>query len=68
VALQLDVKYLWMDSLCITQDDIEDWLKESSVMGDVFINGVCNIAASGSRDPNGGLYLDKPTICQTVLC
>jgi hypothetical protein len=34
VVLQFDVKYLWIDSLCIKQDDHEDWVRESSVMGD----------------------------------
>ncbi|CZR67745.1 uncharacterized protein PAC_17644 [Phialocephala subalpina] len=32
----LGVHYLWIDSLCIIQDSQEDWLHESSMMGEVY--------------------------------
>ena len=33
VARQLDLRYLWIDSLCIIQDSADDWSKESAEMG-----------------------------------
>lgn len=36
VARELRLRYLWIDSLCIVQDDKDDWEKESATMGDVF--------------------------------
>lgn len=34
----LDVQYLWIDRLCIYQDDVEDWERESSNMGSIYAN------------------------------
>jgi hypothetical protein len=33
---RLGISYLWIDSLCIIQDDDEDWQRESSSMGLVY--------------------------------
>ncbi|KAK1707868.1 hypothetical protein BDP67DRAFT_581527 [Colletotrichum lupini] len=32
---KLGIRYLWIDALCIVQDDIADWSREASTMGDV---------------------------------
>jgi Heterokaryon incompatibility protein (HET) len=32
IVRKLDVRYIWIDSLCIVQDDREDWLQESKSM------------------------------------
>ncbi|KAG0645597.1 hypothetical protein D0Z07_8631 [Hyphodiscus hymeniophilus] len=58
-AKYLGAKYLWIDSLCIIQDSKEDWLRESQVMGDVYRNSTCNIAATGSKDGHGGLFFGR---------
>lgn len=29
----LQVRYLWIDSLCIIQDDAQDWEQEAALMG-----------------------------------
>jgi hypothetical protein len=36
VTRKLGVQYLWVDSLCITQDDEDDWNRESRLMEKVF--------------------------------
>jgi hypothetical protein len=36
---------LWVDSLCITQDDAEDWLQQSSEMKDIYANSHLTLAA-----------------------
>lgn len=41
-ALKLD--NLWVDSLCITQDDAEDWLQQSAQMGEIYANSHLPIA------------------------
>jgi len=48
IALQLGVQYLWIDSLCIIQDDEADWLRESSRMFDIYRNALFNIGATGA--------------------
>ncbi|KAK3347456.1 hypothetical protein B0H65DRAFT_570261, partial [Neurospora tetraspora] len=35
VSLALGISYIWIDSLCIIQDDEEDWSKEAAMMKDV---------------------------------
>ncbi|EPE27936.1 heterokaryon incompatibility protein [Glarea lozoyensis ATCC 20868] len=56
VARRFSIRYLWIDSLCIVQDSQEDWEMESSMMRDVYANSSCNIAATASVDPQGGLF------------
>ena len=55
----LDIPYLWIDSLCVTQDSQEDWAIESSRMADVYRNATLTVAASSATDPNPSLYSDR---------
>lgn len=55
----LGIKYLWIDSLCIIQDDDDDWKRESAVMGLLYQNTSLVIAAAGSKDSAGGLFITK---------
>lgn len=50
VARRLDLRYIWIDSLCIVQDDPDDWAAESVKMGRIYSNAYIVIAASQSRD------------------
>ncbi|KAI1502243.1 heterokaryon incompatibility protein-domain-containing protein [Biscogniauxia marginata] len=61
VARRLEIRYLWMDSLCIIQDeeDKSDWHAEAPLMHLVYRNSYCNIAAADSEDRNGGLFRDR---------
>lgn len=52
----LGVRYLWIDSLCIIQDDGDDWMKESSLMDKVYKNALCNLSASASMSSSDGLF------------
>lgn len=56
VAHRFSIRYLWIDSLCIMQDSPEDWQVESSMMRHVYANSCCNIAATASLGPEGGLF------------
>ncbi|KAI1499800.1 HET-domain-containing protein [Biscogniauxia marginata] len=60
VARRLEVEYIWIDSLCIIQDSMADWERESSKMADIYRNSYVTIAATSSSDSRGGLYLDHP--------
>jgi hypothetical protein len=57
---KLDIDFLWIDSLCILQDSVDDWIQESSIMGDIYAGSYCNIAASQSHNPNSGCLYDGP--------
>ncbi|KAH7360862.1 heterokaryon incompatibility protein-domain-containing protein [Rhexocercosporidium sp. MPI-PUGE-AT-0058] len=53
VARQLRIRYLWIDSLCIIQDDKDDWKKESAIMGDVYYKAFVTLFAhSYAQGPN----------------
>ncbi|KAK4214523.1 heterokaryon incompatibility protein-domain-containing protein [Rhypophila decipiens] len=56
VARDLGGRYLWIDALCIIQDSADDWASESATMNEVYINGVCNIAACDIQDSNDSLF------------
>lgn len=60
VLRHMRVKYTWIDSLCITQDSTNDWEHESKLMGDVYSNAYCNLAATNSQDCDGGLSTAGP--------
>lgn len=63
VARLLSVRFLWIDRLCIIQDSASDWSLESETMRDIYANSLCNIAASASTNPDGGLFrLREPEI------
>jgi hypothetical protein len=61
VTRALGVRYLWIDSLCIIQDSLADWQAESTEMGSIYRNCVCNIAATSSSDNGGGLFQERNT-------
>jgi hypothetical protein len=56
VTRTLGVEFLWVDALCIVQDSIDDWRSESLAMYHVYKNSFCNIAATASPTPHGGLF------------
>ncbi|TGO71979.1 hypothetical protein BELL_0506g00050 [Botrytis elliptica] len=59
LALRFGFHYLWIDSLYIIQDDGDDWLKESALMGNVYGGSSLNIAATGARNGNDGLFFKR---------
>jgi hypothetical protein len=48
---RLNIDYLWIDSLCILQDSVQDWRKESATMDRVYGNSMVNFAASMCQTP-----------------
>lgn len=52
---KLDIRYIWIDSLCIIQDSSTDWEIESSKMADIYRNSHITIAATAAKDSRGGL-------------
>lgn len=57
VTKHIRVKYLWIDSLCIIQDDIEDWKQEAANMGAVYEYARLTIAATDARDSTEGCFV-----------
>ncbi|KAF2686376.1 HET-domain-containing protein [Lentithecium fluviatile CBS 122367] len=67
ITRQLCVRYLWIDSLCIFQDSVEDWRGEGMKMGNIYHYGLLNIAATAAEDSEGGLFFDRdPLLVQPL--
>ena len=49
VIRAMGVQYLWIDTVCLVQDNPDDKGKEISRMGDYYSNAFFTIAASSSR-------------------
>jgi hypothetical protein len=55
------IQYLWIDSICIVQNDVSDWEEQSALMSDIYANGYLNITATHSKDGHGGLFGERWT-------
>jgi len=56
VTLRLGLKYIWIDSLCIVQDNVEDWRQEGSQMSSIYSRSYLTIAATKSSSSDGGCF------------
>jgi len=56
ITRKLCYRYLWIDSLCIIQDSVSDWLVESVKMNEVYSHGVLNISADAATDSREGIF------------
>lgn len=54
ITAAIGIKYIWIDSLCIIQDNVLDWENEAAKMGAIFRDGALTISATNSRDCHGG--------------
>ncbi|KAI9162819.1 HET-domain-containing protein [Paramyrothecium foliicola] len=54
VTRALGFRYIWIDSLCIIQDDPRDWENEASKMCNVYFNAALTIAASSATSDREG--------------
>jgi hypothetical protein len=59
ICRELDVRYLWIDSLCIRQDNLGDWNVQAALMGQVYASASCNIAATSAKDGTVGLSFSR---------
>ncbi|KAH4287020.1 hypothetical protein HBH92_241070 [Parastagonospora nodorum] len=59
VARHLRVHALWIDALCIVQDDEHDWEREAHKMGDIYTNSDFVIAAHCASDDSGGFLAES---------
>lgn len=55
ITRALGIQYLWIDSLCIVQDDPSDWRRESALMGKVFAGAYCTLAAAAAHNSEEGV-------------
>ncbi|KAK3390345.1 heterokaryon incompatibility protein-domain-containing protein [Podospora didyma] len=67
VTKMLGLRFLWIDCLCIVQDDELDWQREAAKMASVFSNAELTIAATASRNSDQGfLFPRAPAVHATI--
>lgn len=54
VAKAMEIKYVWIDSLCIVQDNREEWLEQSAKMGSIYLDSTVTVAAHSAGQCNEG--------------
>ena len=60
IVLLLNIQYIWIDSLCIVQDDLDDWNTESANMADIYQGALITLSATTSRGDTYGCYESTP--------
>ncbi|KAK7962918.1 HET-domain-containing protein [Apiospora aurea] len=61
IARALEIGYIWIDSLCIVQDDEADWRTEADRMQAVYSGSYVNIAAASATDVYGRCFVKTPS-------
>lgn len=81
VTRMLGIQYLWIDSLCIVQDDADDKMREISRMKHIFEHAYCALAATSAAGAGKGFLAreaelpltlpggaqDNPAICASSV-
>ncbi|KAG6360986.1 hypothetical protein INS49_009205 [Diaporthe citri] len=56
---QLQIPYIWIDSLCIIQDSKDDWQHQCPQMCNIYKRSYCNIAATSAIDDTEGCFFER---------
>jgi len=67
IVRALGIRYLWIDALCIVQDDPADWEAEAARMKDFYAESVLTIAASDASQGSEGCLGPPAPASQTPL-
>ncbi|OCL01851.1 HET-domain-containing protein, partial [Glonium stellatum] len=59
ITRKLGLRYLWIDSICIIQDDHEDWKREAANMLDVYKNSYLTLSAMSAENSHEGFLHRK---------
>ncbi|KAH9206461.1 heterokaryon incompatibility protein-domain-containing protein, partial [Leptodontidium sp. 2 PMI_412] len=63
VTRNLKIRYLWIDSLCIIQDSLDDdWPREAAKMPEIYKNAFATISAASANDCAQGFLEDREAI------
>jgi hypothetical protein len=63
----LEIRYLWIDSLCIIQDSSEDWKDQSVKMCEIYSCSFLNLAATGAKNSHEGIFSKRDTLSVSPL-
>ncbi|KEF56045.1 uncharacterized protein A1O9_07626 [Exophiala aquamarina CBS 119918] len=52
-------RYIWIDALCIIQDDLDDWNSEAARMGDIYGEAILVISAANANHVGFGFLNER---------
>ena len=55
ICQRLGIPYMWIDSLCILQDNVHEWNNEAGKMRYIYSNALFTLAAVSSHSANEGM-------------
>lgn len=61
VCSHLDIRYIWIDSLCILQNSHPDWLLHAAEMSSVYQNCHLNLSLDVAENPKQGAFMRRNT-------
>lgn len=62
ICRELNLRYIWIDSLCIIQDSTEDWEEQAALMADIYKNAYATIATGSSPGPTTSIFCERDAI------
>lgn len=66
-ARSLGFEYIWIDALCIIQDDVQDWAHEASVMHELYSRAAVTITSLIADDSRDSLFQPRPDqVCRPI--
>jgi hypothetical protein len=66
VCNKLQIQYIWIDSLCIIQNDPEDWKVEAAKMGNIYKDAFITIAGVSSSSGDIPFLKARPPNAQRI--
>ncbi|KAH8757702.1 heterokaryon incompatibility protein-domain-containing protein [Diaporthe sp. PMI_573] len=67
ICVALDISYIWIDSLCILQDSLEDWAVQGSKMAQVYSACLLTIAADAAMNSTAGFLQRTPDPSESTV-
>lgn len=68
VCSHLNIRYIWIDSLCILQDSHPDWLLHAAEMSTVYQNCYLNLSLDAAENPRQGAFMRRNTDVLQECC
>lgn len=59
ITRKFGYKYIWIDSLCIIQDDTTDWERESQKMADIYRRADFTVASIDAKGGDSGCFFPR---------
>ena len=63
----LGFRYIWIDALCIIQDDVGDWRREAAKMCAIYENATLSLSIASSGSCDEGFLDGKPQVEQVSI-